>query len=132
VRLRVALLGMDEMRELGGVTKEEDGGIVEDPVKIAFVSANLDSKTTRITGGIRRARLAANGGETNGSAGLVANCFEERGRSEVGDVVGYLKVAVRASTLSMDLRNSILKPVQGWVQGNMAQTTRSGIRSRSK
>jgi hypothetical protein len=32
MRLRIALLGMDKVRELGGVAKEEDGSIVKYPV----------------------------------------------------------------------------------------------------
>ena len=53
--LRVALLGVNEVGELGGVTNEEDRGIVENPVEIAFVSANLDGKPTRIAGSVRGA-----------------------------------------------------------------------------
>jgi hypothetical protein len=105
MRLRIALLGMNKVRELCGVANEEDGSIVEHPVEIAFVGANLDGKTTRIAGSVRRARLATNGGETNGSAGSVANIFEEGGGTEVGNVVRHFKIAMRASTLSVDLRN---------------------------
>jgi hypothetical protein len=60
MRLRIALLGMNKVRELGRVAKEEDRGVVEYPVEIAFISANLDGKTTRITGSVCRARLATN------------------------------------------------------------------------
>lgn len=55
MRLRIALLGMDEVRELGGIAKEEDGGIVEDPVEIAFVGAYLDGEPTGIAGSVRGA-----------------------------------------------------------------------------
>jgi len=106
MRLRIALLGMDKVRELGGIAKEEDGSIVEDPVEIAFVGANLDGEPTRIAGSVRRARFATNGGETNGGAGLISDFLEKRGTGEVGNVVRHLKIAMRASTLSMDLGNS--------------------------
>ena len=106
MRLRVALLGMDKVRKLGGVAKEEDGCIVKYPVKIAFVCANLDGETARITGSVCRARLATNCGETNSSASFVANLFEEGGRSEVSNVVCHFKVAVRAGALGMNLRGS--------------------------
>jgi len=55
MRLRVALLGMDKVREFGGIAKEEDGSIVEDPVEIAFVGANLDGEPTGIAGSVRGA-----------------------------------------------------------------------------
>ena len=106
MRLRIALLGMNKVGELCRVAKEEDGSIVEYPVKITFVSANLDRKTTRITGGVCRARLATNRGETNSGAGSAANLLEEGGTSEVRNVVCHFKVAMCASALSMDLRDS--------------------------
>ena len=106
MRLRIALLGMNKVGKLGRVAKEEYGSVVEYPVEIAFVSTNLYGKTTRITSSVCRARLATNRGETNSSAGSVANLFEKGGTSEVRNVVRHFKVPVCASTLSMDLRNS--------------------------
>lgn len=106
MRLRVALLGMDKVREFGGIAKEEDGSVVEDPVKIAFVGADLDGKATGIAGSVRRTRLATDCGETNGSTGSVTDPFEEGGAGEVGDVMRHLKVAMRAGTLCMDLSSS--------------------------
>lgn len=50
--LRIALLGMNKVGELCRVAKEEDGSVVEYPVEIAFISTNLDGKTTRITGSV--------------------------------------------------------------------------------
>jgi hypothetical protein len=104
--LRIALLGMNKVGELGRVAKEEDGSIVEYPVEIAFISTNLDGKTTRITGSVCRARLATNRGKTNSSASFVANFLEEGGTSEVRNVVCYFKVAMCAGSLGMDLRDS--------------------------
>jgi hypothetical protein len=106
MRLRIALLGMNEVGEFGRVAKEEDGSVIEYPVEIAFISTNLDGETTRITGSVCRARLATNGGETNSSAGSVANTLEEGGTSEVRNVVCHFKVAMCTGTLSMDLRDS--------------------------
>lgn len=104
--LRIALLGMNKVGELGRVAKEEDGRIVEYPVEITFISTNLDGKTTRITSSVCRARLATDRGETNSSAGSVADFLEEGGTSEVRNVVRHFKVAMCAGTLSMDLRDS--------------------------
>jgi hypothetical protein len=103
MRLGVTLLGVNKVGKLGGVANEEDRCIVEDPVEIAFVGAYLDGKAARITGRVRRARLTADGGETDSSTGPVANLFKKRSTSEVGDVMRHFEVAVRASTLRMDL-----------------------------
>ena len=105
MRLWITLLGMNKVGELGRVAKEEDGSVVEYPVEIAFISTNLDGKTTRITGSVCRARLATNGGEANSSAGSVTNFLEEGGASEVRNVVRHFKVAVCTGALSMDLRD---------------------------
>ena len=105
MRLRIALLGMNKVRELGRIAKEEDRSIVEYPVEIAFISTNLDSKTTGITGSVCRARLATNRGETNSSAGSVADFLEERGTSKVRNVVCHFEVTMCTGALSMNLRD---------------------------
>ena len=38
VSLRMSLLGVNEVRELGRVTDEEDGGVIEHPVPVTLVS----------------------------------------------------------------------------------------------
>ena len=45
MRLRVTLLRVDEVGELGGVTNEEHGSVVEDPVEVALLGLDLDSET---------------------------------------------------------------------------------------
>ena len=39
--LRVALLGVDKRSELGRVANEEDRGVVEDPIEVAFLCLDL-------------------------------------------------------------------------------------------
>ncbi len=102
--LRVALLGVNEVGEFGGVADEEDWCIVENPVEVAFVGANFDSEAPGVTGSVWRARLTTYGGETDGGTSPVADLFEEGGRSEIGDVMGHFEVAVCAGTLGMDLQ----------------------------
>jgi hypothetical protein len=101
--LRVALLGVDKVGELGGVAQEEDRSVVENPIEIAFIGADFDSETAGVTGSVRRAILSTNGRETNSSTSPVADLFEEGGASEIGDVIGYFEMAVRAGTLGMNL-----------------------------
>jgi hypothetical protein len=103
VCLRIPLLGVDEVGEFGGVTKEENRSVVEHPVPVAFVCPQFDSKATRIASGIGRARFTTDGGETDSSANLLAHRFEESGISDVAEVVSDLKVTMSASTLGMDL-----------------------------
>jgi len=38
VSLRVSLLGVDEVGELGRVTNEENGSIIEYPIPVTFIS----------------------------------------------------------------------------------------------
>lgn len=102
VSLRVTLLGVDEMRELGGVTDEEDGGVVEDPVEVALLSLDLDSEATGVTGGISRARLASDSGEADGDGSTLSDLVEKSSAGEVGDVVGDLNEAVSTGTLGVD------------------------------
>jgi hypothetical protein len=53
VRLRIPLLCVDKVGKLGGITDEEDGGVVEHPIPVTLLSSELDSKATGITSSIR-------------------------------------------------------------------------------
>ena len=94
---------MDEVRELGGVPDEEDGGVVEDPVPVTLLGPELDGKTSRVTGSVRRAGLSSDGGKSDGSANFGANAGEKRVGGDIAQIVGDLKVAMGSSTLGMDL-----------------------------
>jgi hypothetical protein len=59
--LGVPLLGVDKVRELCGVTNEEDRRVVEDPVEVALFGSDFDGEATGVTGGICGARLTADG-----------------------------------------------------------------------
>ncbi len=102
MRLRVALLGVDEVWELGGVTNEEHGGVVEHPVPVALVGAQLERKATRIARGVGRPGLATDGGEPRGDAHLLADLPEQRLRGDVAQIVGDLEVAMRAGGFGVD------------------------------
>lgn len=73
VSLRVSLLRVDKVRELGWVANEEDGSVVENPIQVALLCLQFDRKSTGVASGIRRARLTADGRETNGGLNLFAN-----------------------------------------------------------
>lgn len=45
VGLRVTLLSVDEQWEVGGISKEEDGGVVVDPIPVTLLCVELDSES---------------------------------------------------------------------------------------
>jgi len=100
--LGVTLLGVDEMRELGWVTDEEDGSVVEHPVEIALLSTDLDGETSGVAGGIGRAALATDGGETDGHLGLGSDILEELDCGDIREGVSRLEVTVGSGTLGVD------------------------------
>lgn len=99
--LRITLLGVDEVRELGRVANEEDRSVVEYPVPVAFLSPDLDGEPTGIASSVCRSALASDGGETDGQFRLVPNFVEELGTGDVGDIVSHLKVSVGTSALGV-------------------------------
>lgn len=101
--LGVTFLGVNEVGEFGGVSDEEDGSVVENPVKVALFSSDLEGKATRITGGIRRSVFTTDSGESGGSTVLLADLGEELGRGNVAEVVGQFKVTMCTGTVGMDL-----------------------------
>ena len=54
----IALLGVDEVRELGGVSEEENGGIVCHHIPVSFLSPELDGKASRISSAVVGSRFA--------------------------------------------------------------------------
>lgn len=122
------------------VTNEEDGGVVEHPVKVALIRPDLDGEPTGIAGGIRGAGLATDGGDTECGAGASADLLEERGAGDVGDIVGDFEVAVGTEALRVNLRRAMVdididmrkRKTRRYEGVSGIRTTRSGIRSRSK
>jgi len=93
---------VDEVRELGRVTDEENGCVVKHPVEVALLSLELNGKSTRIAGSVSGTALSTDRGEANGSTGLVTDLVEKGGASEVWDIVGDLEVTVGTGTFCMD------------------------------
>ncbi len=128
--LGVTLLGVNEVGELGGIANEKDGGVVEYPIPVAFVSAKLDRETTGIASGVGRARFATDSRETNGSADFGAGRGQELVGGYVGEIMGNFEDTMRSSAFGVDLAKAWVRLWHGWRQ--IRRTTRSGIRSRSK
>ena len=100
VRLRVALLRVDEVRELGRVTDEEDRGVVAHEVPVTLVRAELDREATGVAQVVARAALASDGAHTARNRALGA-FLEDTGDTQVLEAVGALELAVGASALGV-------------------------------
>jgi hypothetical protein len=83
------------------ISEEEDRGVVGDNIPVAFVGAELDGETTRISGTIVRARLTTNSGESHADGALLAS-LEDVGHAKVVKGVGGLVETVGTTTLSVN------------------------------
>lgn len=101
VRLRVSLLRVDKVRELGRITKEEDRSVVEHPIHVSLCRPHLDGKSTRITSAIRRTRFATNSREANSDRTFSLFTKEWR-KTDVRNWVGGSVDTVSSTTLSVN------------------------------
>lgn len=85
VGLWVALLRVDEERELSWVAQEEDGGVVVDPVPVTLLSVELDGEAAGVASSVCGALLTTNGRETGNSLGLLANSLQHVDDSDIRD-----------------------------------------------
>lgn len=76
MRLRITLLSVDEVRELGGISDEEHRCVVEYPVQVALFCSQFDSETTGIASSVGRAIFTTNRGETDSCSNLLSNSRE--------------------------------------------------------
>ena len=88
VGLWVALLCVNEKRELRRVAEEEDGCVVVNPIPIALISIELDRETSRVTSSVWRTLLTTDGGETGDQGGLLADLAEHVDGSKMADIMG--------------------------------------------
>ena len=57
----VALLGVDEVRELGGVAQEENGRIVGHHIPISLLGPEFDGEASGVSGTVMGSRFATDG-----------------------------------------------------------------------
>ena len=109
MRLRITLLGVDEVRELGGIPDEEDRGVIANQIPVTLFSPQLDSETTRVTSSVSRATFASDCAESNRRTGPVSYLAEKIRTDEVSYIVRNLEITVGTGTLGMDdtLRNTL-------------------------
>ncbi len=99
--LGVALLRVNEVRELGGSRMKKTGVLLNTQSQLPSLRPELDRKATRVASGIRTTRLATNGRETDCCFSTIADFVEQSGTREVGDVMGHFEVTVSTSALSV-------------------------------
>jgi hypothetical protein len=93
---------VDENGELGRISQEEDGRVVEDPVMVALLSVELDGEATRVSRGVRGSLLSANSRESNERPRLLPDLREKVRRCELRNVVGDLELSERTSALRVN------------------------------
>jgi hypothetical protein len=81
-RLGMALLGVNEVRELNRILDEEHRSVVANHVVVALLGVELDRKSSGVTVAIVGTALASNGGESQEDWGLLADLIEEGGLCE--------------------------------------------------
>ena len=102
VGLRMAFLGVDEIRKFQRITDEKDRRVVADQIVVAFLGVELQGEAARVAGGIRRAAFAADRREPGEDLGALARLGEESGPGVAGHVGRDLEIAVGAGPLGVD------------------------------
>jgi len=108
--LGVPLLGVNEMRELGGVSDEEDWGVVEHPVPVTVVGLQLDRKSTRVASSISRSNLTSYGGEADGYVNFCTVRPQKGLGSDIAQVISNRKFTVGPSTFGVHLEMNSYAP----------------------
>ena len=101
--LGVALLGVDEVRELAGVLDEEDRRVVADQVVVAVLGVELQREAARVAKSVRRTCLASDSRETDCGTGPSPDFRKQLRTTQISDVVCGLEVPVRACALCVNL-----------------------------
>ena len=99
---RVALLGVDELRELGRVAQKEHRSIVGNIVPVALFSPELDGKASGIPSQVVGSRFATNGREADGDGALLALVSHEVRLADIIDWIGTCEGSMSPTALGMD------------------------------
>jgi hypothetical protein len=73
-----------QIGEFDRILNEEYRDVVADDVPVALLGIELDSEAAHVSGQIRRALVAGDGGEANEGFGLLARPLEQVGLGDVG------------------------------------------------
>lgn len=98
----MSLLSMDQMRELGGISDEENRRVVLHKIPVAFVSAELDGEASWVAGMVMRTTFTTDSGKSNGNRTLFSFSGENVCKAEIVERIGGFVVAMSTTTLCMD------------------------------
>ena len=90
------------MREFGGISQEENRGVVGDQIPIAFVGSELDGKSSGVSSAIVRARPTTDGGESDGYGAFLAFGTPDVERGKVIGRGGAFKETMGSGALCVD------------------------------
>ena len=99
---RVALLGVNKVREFGRIPQEENGSIVGDDVPVSLVRLELYRETAGVSGNIVRSRFSTDCRKANRDGACFAFGAEQVGQTKVVDGIGALEDTVSATAFGMD------------------------------
>ena len=91
IGLWIALLSVDEKRELSGITDEENWCVIENPVPVAFLGVIFDREPSRVSSCVWGAFLSTDGGKSSDAASLLANTKEHVNGCDIADIVRDLE-----------------------------------------
>lgn len=101
VGVRVALLRVNEVRELGWVAEEKHRSVVGHHVPITLFGSELDSEATRVSGTVVGTRLATNGRKSDADGTRLA-LLEHVGSTEIVQSIGRLVVAMSSGAFGVN------------------------------
>ena len=99
--LRITLLGVDEVREFGGVSQKEDWCIVGHDIPVALVCPHLHREASRVPSAVVRTRFATDCRETNSDGTFLALGTEDVCLGQVVRRICAFEVAMSATALSV-------------------------------
>jgi len=92
---------VNEVRELHGVTHEEDRRVVADEVVVALFGVELDGEAAYVAVRVRVALVGGHCREAHEQRGALADLVEEGGLGPLGDVGGHLEIAEGSAALDV-------------------------------
>jgi len=93
---------VNEVWEFGGVSQEEDWGVVGDQIPVALVCSELDRETSGVSSAVVRARLTTNGGKADGNWAFLTLFREHVSQTELWNRICALEETMSTGTLGVN------------------------------
>jgi len=112
IRAGVALLRVDQGRELGWVSDEKDRDAEKHPVKIPLFSKEFKSESSRVSYTVCRSSFSGNSRKTSEELGFLANLVQESSTCDIADIMSNFELSKGSSAFCMDKPNNFLALLQ--------------------